>query len=107
MKSYPLTWLQDCESPVAWDTIPEIEIACFPWYEKGDKQRTWAQAAISEKFLHVRFRCEDKHIYAQFTQPNDPVSRDSCVEFFFAPEPDVSLWYFNLEINCVGAILFG
>jgi len=107
MKSYAITWLGNDQPPIPWERIPTLEIDCYPWYEGGEKQRTTAQVAISSENLHVRFQCEDRHIYAEFTRPNDPVSRDSCVEFFFAPEPETSLWYFNLEISCVGNILFG
>lgn len=107
MNIYTLTWLEEDEDPVKWSQIPSLEIDCYPWYEKGEKQKTTAQAAVSERNLYLRFLCEDRHIFAQFTEFNEMVSEDSCVEFFFAPDPDDPTAYFNLEINCCGNILFG
>lgn len=107
MKAYTLTWLADPRLPVSWESIPSVAIDCFPWYKAGEKQKTKAQAVVSELNLHLRFLCEDKHIYARYTQPNDPVSQDSCVEMFFIPEPGKNQLYFNLEINCCGTILLG
>jgi hypothetical protein len=33
------------------------------------------------------------------------VWQDSCVEFFFTPQEEVTDGYFNLETNCIGTIL--
>lgn len=104
MKTYTITWLEKETTPVPWNEIPSAAIDCYPWYKSGEKQPTLVQAALSVAHLHVRFDCEDKHIFAQVTEPNGPVCEDSCVEFFFAPNPRRSLAYFNLEMNCCGTV---
>ena len=53
--------------------------------------------------LYLRFRVEDCYVVARHTQFQDPVWRDSCVEFFVQPRP--SSGYFNFEINCGGVLL--
>jgi hypothetical protein len=53
--------------------------------------------------LYLRFRVDDQFVVARHTQFQDPVWRDSCVEFFVQPRP--SGGYFNFEINCGGALL--
>jgi hypothetical protein len=64
--------------------------------------------------VHVRLLYDDSNIYGMFnvhdryvrcvhTQAQDPVCRDSCVEFFF--KPDIGPGYFNFEFNCGGALL--
>jgi len=107
MKTHTITWLEKEPESVSWDEVPAAEVDLFPWYRRGEKQGTRVWVAVSPSHLHVRFDCEDRHISARVTEPNGPVCEDSCVEFFFAPEPDESLAYFNLEINCCGTIHLG
>jgi hypothetical protein len=38
---------------------------------------------------------------------NDDVFRDSCVEFFFCPDPFKDKRYFNFEMNAIGTLLLG
>jgi hypothetical protein len=53
--------------------------------------------------LYLRFRVEDRYVVAKHTEFQDPVCRDSCVEFFVQPRQ--SGGYFNFEINCGGTLL--
>jgi len=53
--------------------------------------------------IYVRFDVQDKFVLSKYTQYQDPVCRDSCVEFFVRPRPDRG--YFNFEINCGGTML--
>ncbi len=56
--------------------------------------------------LNVLFQVQDRYVKAVASHYQDPVYQDSCVEFFFCPEPTVNQGYFNLEINCSGTALF-
>jgi hypothetical protein len=56
--------------------------------------------------LYVIWRVEDAWVRAVAQHLHDRVWRDSCVEMFFTPGPEVSAGYFNLEINCGGVMLF-
>lgn len=56
--------------------------------------------------VFVAFRVVDRFVRAIAKKHQDPVCRDSCVEFFFTPGPDLGASYFNLEINCGGTMLF-
>ena len=40
----------------------------------------------------------------KYTHFNDPVFKDSCVEFFFNPFPEHREEYFNIEFNAIGVI---
>lgn len=55
--------------------------------------------------LYVIFRVEDKFVRCVTTEINGPVYEDACVEFFFSPDEDEPLKYFNLETNCGGTAL--
>jgi len=53
--------------------------------------------------IYVRFDVRDKFVLSKYTQYQDQVCRDSCVEFFVQPRQDQG--YFNFEINCGGTLL--
>ena len=53
--------------------------------------------------VYLRFRVEDRYVVAKHTEFQDPVCRDSCVEFFV--QPRASGGYFSFEINCCGVLL--
>jgi hypothetical protein len=58
--------------------------------------------SASIECLYLIFRIEDKYVRCQVDTINGPVWHDSCVEFFFAPDNNKPLQYFNLEMNCAG-----
>jgi len=89
-----------------WRSLPALQIASFPWYRKGRKQGTEVKACYTARRLHLLFQCEDRHISASRTALNSAVYRDSCVEFFGSLPADPEN-YFNLEMNCCGALLMG
>lgn len=64
-----------------------------------------ARIAYDSEHLHLHFEVKDWHVRAIAEQDQDPVCGDSCVEFFFAPDPENPSAYVNLEINCGGTLL--
>lgn len=59
-------------------------------------------AAHSGTHIFIDFFTRCNFLRAENFQPQSPVSQDSCVEFFVAPEPDGEYW--NFEFNCIGTI---
>ena len=90
-----------------WGRAEAIEIACFPWYESGERQATTARLLYDEKALYVQYRCKDRHISCEHAELNSSVCRDSCVELFASIEPERAPDYFNLETNACGTMLMG
>lgn len=70
------------------------------------RPRTQVKVAYRPDALYWIFRVEDRYVRAVAERHQDPVCRDSCVEFFFVPGSDIAQGYFNIEINCGGAVLF-
>ncbi len=68
----------------------------------------FAQARLlaGPEALSVIFRVEDRWVRAMVRGYQGPVWTDSCVEFFFTPGASLSEGYFNIEVNCGGAVLF-
>jgi hypothetical protein len=86
--------------------LPALKIDVFPWHKSGAKQETTLRACYSHTRLYLLFQCQDRHISASRTALNSDVCNDSCVEFF-ASVPEEPGNYFNLEINCCGALHLG
>ena len=91
----------------------------FPWQEihpeklrhyMGERPKhmpeTEVKIAYDREAIYVIFRVQDRYVRAVVTRYQGSVCRDSCVEFFFAPNSEVSKGYFNLEMNCGGTALF-
>jgi hypothetical protein len=53
----------------------------------------------------LRFFVQEQAVKAKYTQANEAVWTDSCVEFFLSVEGDEK--YYNLETNCIGTQLLG
>jgi hypothetical protein len=112
-KSYVITRITDqvplVGDPKAgpWKKAKTLKIDQFPWYTSGDKQATTVRVVYDDQAMYTQFLCEDEHIFAQTTQLNGPVCKDSCVEFFASILPEEAPDYFNLEINCCGTFLLG
>lgn len=59
--------------------------------------------AQSAKSLFIHFNVTENNIRAKYTGDQEPVWKDSCVEFFCQlPEQK---HYFNFEFNCIGTCL--
>jgi len=65
-----------------------------------------AKLAYNDEALFVIFRVADRYVCARKQGYQEMVCEDSCVEFFFTTGSDISVGYFNLEVNCGGTALF-
>lgn len=86
-----------------WQTAEEALIDHFHAASNRHRPAAAAKLIYDAANLHLRFRVGDRYVVAKHTQFQDPVCRDSCVEFFVQPRPDGG--YFNFEINCLGTLL--
>ena len=71
------------------------------WTEPGSVPVTHAVLSWTPEALTCRMVCAESEPRATWTRPNDPVHKDSCVEWFLAPWPGTGL-YLNLEANALG-----
>lgn len=91
--------------PAAWRGVPVLTVGHYLWMKNGYEPRVEARLCYSERFLFVRFDVHEKKVRARFTRFQDPVYKDSCVEFFVDAFPDLGRGYINFEANAVGAFL--
>jgi len=80
-----------------------LEIANFRPEGSDHRPRTRARLMYDDRGIYGMFHVLDRYVRCVHTHFQDPVSRDSCVEFFVLPKPDKG--YFNFEFNCGGALL--
>ena len=92
---------------IVWENIEKADIACFPWDQNGYRPKTEARAAYTEKGFHVFLISYEQEIIATRENMNDMVCRDSCMEFFFNPDPEHDGRYMNFELNPLGTLYLG
>ena len=104
MKGYQVARFNEA---IDWSEVEVLTIDHYPWYKSGVKQATYVQLAQFNQALYIKVKAIDCHSSASILAINGPVYLDSCFEFFFTPDKDLSTSYINLEINCVGSVYLG
>jgi len=100
--STPLTC--DWDAP-AWSNAETGSIEHFMGSEPAHLPAVQFRLAYDDEAIRVIFRVEDQLVRAVAERFHDAVCRDSCVELFFTPGPDVDMGYFNFEFSCCGVML--
>jgi hypothetical protein len=85
-----------------WKNINEIPIRNFMGKLPAFQPVVTAKMMYDAEYVYLIYKVDDRHVRIQNTKFNGPVSTDACVEFFFAPDSDWPLRYFNVEINAGG-----
>jgi Carbohydrate-binding family 9 len=91
--------------PEPWDKLPSVPVDHYLWLKNGYEPRVEAWLCWSRKFLYVRFRVGERKAPVRYREFQDPVYKDSCVEFFVDMFPEKSLGYANFEMNADGTLL--
>ena len=89
-----------------WKYANIAQVDCFPWDKDGYQPNTKARVMYSDEGLTVKMETDEKPLLSRFTENNDPVYTDSCMEFFFKPNQG-NPSYFNFEFNPNGTLLLG
>ena len=107
LETYQIKKVSDQFTQEHWDDVPELQLKYFPWDKNGYKPKTTAKIAYNSQGIHVYLKSYEKKIRAVCESINDPVCQDSCMEFFFNPNPEFDDRYMNLEMNPIGTFLLG
>ena len=94
----------DWDKP-AWRNIPALELNHYMGDLPTHRPKTQAKLAYDDRHVYVIFHVQDQYVRAVAQNYQENVCRDSCVEFFFSPNADVTAGYFNVEINCGATML--
>ena len=93
------------DAAAPWPAIPPLAVDRYLWLANGYRPPVEARLCWTARFLHVRFRVEETRVRVRYTEFQDPVYKDSCVEFFVDAFPDLGLGYINFETNAAGTLL--
>ncbi|MHA7965531.1 carbohydrate-binding family 9-like protein [Paenibacillus sp. CAU 1782] len=86
----------------------QIAIDHYQWEtENGYTPTVLVSLSYTAEEIQVRFRVYEGDPLVRFTEQNDPVHRDSCVEFFVQPMPELDERYLNFELNAAGTLTLG
>ncbi len=72
----------------------------LPWIAFKDKPTVTFAIAYNQDSILLKYFVVEKQIKAVYTAVNDPVFKDSCVEFFISLYGEKD--YYNFEFNCIG-----
>jgi len=97
-------WSSSDELFSAMAELPSNELQEVSWPEFPYKPDVHFRLAHAKDCLLLSFQVREKHIKAVYRNTNDPVYKDSCVEFFLSFDTH---HYYNLEFNCAGIGLIG
>lgn len=88
-----------------WEDVPSLRIDHYLWLDNGYEPEVEVRLCRSRDFLHVRFAVGEKRVRVRHTDFQDPVYKDSCVEFFVDAFPETRQGYVNFETNAAGVLL--
>jgi hypothetical protein len=87
------------------EQIPPLPVGVAPWPAYNAVPQTEVRLWQSETGLHIGFRVWETNPRTEWRQHNEPVYKDSCVEFFLQPCPGSDARYVNFEMNAAGTLL--
>ena len=88
-----------------WEKVETVPLTDTGWLEPCGVA-AGAQVCHDGETIWVRLTAEEAPIRATLTGALDPVCKDSCLEFFVAPQRD-DRRYFNFEFNPLGTMFLG
>jgi len=88
-----------------WKKVPAADIVNYMGIIPEFKPEAQVKMMYDKENIYLIFRVKDRNVRCITNKINGPVWQDSAVEFFFAPDSELPLLYFNLETNCGGTAL--
>ena len=73
-----------------WSVIPDLKVDNALWLPDHQVRMT-QQVCYDDTALYIHQRAIEEHIRAEHTSPLSQVCEDSCMEFFSAPTPTVTV----------------
>lgn len=99
-------FIRQINSAPKWDCIAPIYINEYSWGGNYRPKSTARLCYWKESGFFLQMTCKENNPRRVYTQSNDPVYKDSCLEFFvnFKPQQAAS-GYLNFECNANGTLL--
>lgn len=101
--TFPAPKLQNAWGKGSWQNQSCLEINHFRSESSRHRPSARAKLCYNEDGIFGIFSVKDRYVICRHTRFQDPVYKDSCVEFFLQPKENKG--YFNFEFNCLGTLL--
>lgn len=85
------------------DELPAHTLGYSPWIGKLPAPEVSFSIGYGADSIFLKYYVTEYNSRAVYTRPNEPVHRDSCVEFFISFDDDRG--YYNFEFNFLGNAL--
>ena len=89
----------------AVDKLEKNKVDFLLWSNSKYEPIVLFSIAHTKNSILLKYEVSEQYTTARYSEINDPVFRDSCVEFFIGFDDDD--YYYNLEFNCLGTPLVG
>ncbi|AYL94895.1 carbohydrate-binding family 9-like protein [Mucilaginibacter celer] len=93
------------ELSTALDLLEKHHVDNLLWTDTGYKPEVSFAIAYTDAGIGIKYFVKEQYTTMVYKAINDPVYRDSCVEFFIGFDADGS--YYNFEFNALGTALAG
>ena len=108
MRKLKIAFINDITSfeefEVAFQKLPSQEVNQISWPEYPYLPAVSFKIAYSTQSILLEYNVQEKHLKAVYLKTNQPVYKDSCVEFFISFD---NTHYYNFEFNSLGTALVG
>ncbi len=98
-------FINQISSKTAITSCPAILIDQYNWGGTYRPQTHGYLGFIKDGGFYLTLICEEDHPLATYKRRNDPVYKDSAMEFFLSLDPH-NEYYINIEVNAYGAYIF-
>lgn len=105
-----ISFLPDINHPIRLGEVSLLldkheknRIHISPWSDDLDQPKVLFSIAHNNDHLFIKYDVVEREVLARYRKINDPVYKDSCVEFFIAFDDDKT--YYNIEFNRLGTCL--
>jgi hypothetical protein len=87
-----------------WDALPALPPFVLADGSGPAEQQTVARICCDARYLFLRFDCDDRDIWATYTNRDDPLFDEEVVELFISPGAETPIDYYEIEVNPSGVI---
>lgn len=89
---------------VTMDSLVATPLKEVPWADFPYRPSVQFRIAHTAVGILLLYDVQEKHVKSVYRNTNEPVYKDSCVEFFLSFD---GVNYYNMEFNCLGTGLIG
>jgi hypothetical protein len=87
-----------------WSDLPVLSPFILADGSREARQQTTVRLCHTSQFLFVRFDCQDRDIWGNYTRRDDPIYNEEAVEVFIAPKDVDPTEYYEFEVSPNGVL---